>query len=238
MKSGLDEYTRNARVKPAFLVALPMALAVAVLGFKQSATEGTMFGLASSLGFTFLLAQLVRDVGKSKETVLFKKWGGKPTTVMLRHRDTRLNTHTLARYHSRLCSMLPDIKLPSVLHEKEHPTESDEKYASCVDYLLSKTRDKERFQLLFQENINYGFRRNLWALKPIGIVIGLISLAILAVLTRIQARTGTTLWFGNITAVVIVSLLLVWWFIRITPNWVRFAADGYAERLLASIDEL
>jgi hypothetical protein len=41
MKSSLDEYTRNARLKPAFLVVLLIALTVAVLGFRQSATEGT-----------------------------------------------------------------------------------------------------------------------------------------------------------------------------------------------------
>src|SRR5208282_1226938 len=105
-------YTRNARLKPAFLVALPIALTVAVLGFKQSATEGTLFGLASSLGFTFLLSQLVRDRGKSKERWLFERWNGKPTTAMLRHSDTRLNLHTRGRYHARLSSMLPEISLP------------------------------------------------------------------------------------------------------------------------------
>ncbi|MGH9515871.1 MAG: hypothetical protein ACRD3P_09375 [Terriglobales bacterium] len=238
MKSGLDEYTRNARLKPAFLVALPVALTVGVLGFKESATEGTLFALASSLGFTFLLSQLVRDTGKAKERLLFGKWEGKPTTAMLRHRDTRLNAHTLARYHSRLCSMLPDIKLPTAAHENEHPMDADEKYASCVDYLLSRTRDKGKFQLLFQENMNYGFRRNLWALKPIGITLGLLSLAALAFLTRVRVGANVVVWFGNITAISIVSLLLVWWFLRITPKWVRIAADAYAERLLASIDEL
>jgi hypothetical protein len=62
-----------------------MALTLAVLGFKQSATEGTLFGLASSLGFTFLLSQLVRDSGKARELWLFEKWGGKPSIAMLRH---------------------------------------------------------------------------------------------------------------------------------------------------------
>jgi hypothetical protein len=165
MKSGLDEYTRNARLKPAFLVALPIALTVAVLGFKQSATEGTLFGLASSLGFTFLLSQLVRDRGKAREPWLFKRWNGKPTTAMLRHGDTCLNVHTRARYHKRLSAMLPEISLPTAELEKANSAEADATYASCGDYLLSKTRDKERFQLLFQENVNYGFRRNLWAMK-------------------------------------------------------------------------
>jgi hypothetical protein len=238
MKSGLDEYTRNARLKPAFLIALPVVLTVSILGFGQSATEGTLFGIASSLGFTFLLSQFVRDMGKAKETLLFEKWGAKPTTAMLRHENEHLNAHTRNRYHSRLGVMLPEIKLPSAAQEKEHPIDADEKYASCVDYLLSKTRDKERFQLLFQENMNYGFRRNLWALKPIGIAVGLLSLAALAFLTRAQARANTIAWFGNVTAILIVTVMLVAWVTHITPKWVKNAADGYAERLLASIDEL
>ena len=238
MKTGLDEYTRNARLKPAFLIALPIALTVAVLGFKQSATEGTLFGLASSLGFTFLLSQLVRDRGKAREPWLFQRWNGKPTTAMLRHGDTRLNVHTRARYHKRLSEMLPEISLPTAELEKANPAEADATYASCGDYLLSKTRDKERFQLLFQENVNYGFRRNLWAMKPVGIAISILSLAALALVTQIEARADAVPWFANLTAIAIVALLLAWWVVRITPSWVKIVGDAYALRLLASIDEL
>jgi len=238
MKTGLDEYTRNARLKPAFLIALPIALTVAVLGLKQSATEGTLIGLASSLGFTFLLSQLVRDRGKSREPWLFMKWNGKPTTAMLRHNDPRLNVNTRARYHKRLCSMLPEISLPTAEQEKANPVDADAVYASCGDYLLSKTRDKERFQLLFQENVNYGFRRNLWAMKPVGITISILSLAALALVTQIEARADAVPWFANLTAIAIVALLLAWWVVRITPSWVKIVGDAYAQRLLASIDEL
>ncbi len=238
MKTGLDEYTRNARLKPAFLVALPIALTVAILGFKQSATEGTLFGLASSLGFTFLLARLVRDRGKAKEPRLFERWHGKPTTAMLRHDDSRLNVHTRARYHTRLGSMLPEITLPTAEQEKANPADADTTYTTCGDYLLSKTRDKERFQLLFQENINYGFRRNLWAMKPVGVAISILSLVALALVTRIEARADAVPWFANLSAIAIVALLLTWWVVRITPSWVKIVADAYAIRLLASIDEL
>jgi hypothetical protein len=238
MKSGLDEYARNARLKPAFLVALPIALTVAILGLKQSATEGTLFGLASSLGFTFLLSQLVRDRGKAREPWLFMRWSGKPTTAMLRYGDPRLNVHTRARYHKRLSSMMPEISLPTAEQEKVNPAEADAVYASCGDYLLSKTRDKERFQLLFQENVNYGFRRNLWAMKPVGIAICILSLAALALITQIEARRDVVPWFANLTAIAIVALLLTWWLVRITPSWVQIVADAYATRLLATIDEL
>lgn len=100
------------------------------------------------------------------------------------------------------------------------------------------TRDKERFQLLFQENVNYGFRRKLWAMKPVGIAISILSLAALALVTQIEARADAVPWFANLTAIAIVALLLTWWLVRITPSWVKIVADAYALRLLASIDEL
>jgi hypothetical protein len=115
---------------------------------------------------------------------------------------------------------------------------ADSKYASCVDFLLSKTRDKERFQLLFQENINYGFRRNLWAMKPVGMTIAVLNLGALAVITALEARTDSVQWFANATAILITSFLLTWWLVRITPNWVKTVADAYSIRLLACIDEL
>jgi hypothetical protein len=238
MKTGLDEYTRNARLKPAFLVVLPIALTIAVLGFKQSATEGTLLGLLSSLGFTFLLSQIVRDIGSAKQPWLFQEWGGKPTTIMLRHGDKRLNPLTRARYHQKLNALIPEMQLPSAAQEKESPEHSDAKYESCVDLLLSRTRDKERFQLLFQENINYGFRRNLWAMRPTGIIICIFTLAALAVLTRTELKTGAVPWPTNLMAISIIAVLLTWWVIRITPQWVRLAADSYATRLLSTIDEL
>ena len=45
-------------------------------------------------------------------------------------------------------------------------------------------------------------------------------------------------WFANLTAIAIVALLLAWWVVRITPSWVKIVGDAYAQRLLASIDEL
>jgi hypothetical protein len=131
-----------------------------------------------------------------------------------------------------------EICLPTAEREKANPADADAAYATCGDYLLAKTRDKERFQLLFQENVNYGFRRNLWAMKTVGITISILSLVALALITRIESRAGAVPWFANLSAIAIVALLLTWWVVRITPSWVKIVADAYAIRLLGSIDEL
>jgi hypothetical protein len=44
-------------------------------------------------------------------------------------------------------------------------------YASCTDTLRELSRDKPKYPLVFEENVNLGFRRNLWAMKPAAVVI-------------------------------------------------------------------
>ena len=75
-------------------------------------------------------------------------------------------------------------------------------------------------------------------MKPAGVAISILSLVALAFVTSLEARANAVPWFANLTAIAIVSLLLTWWVLRITPGWVKIVADAYAVRLLASIDEL
>ena len=42
--------------------------------------------------------------------------------------------------------------------------------------LREATRDTSRFPLVFAENANYGFRRNLWGLRPIGTGVAVVLL--------------------------------------------------------------
>jgi hypothetical protein len=53
----------------------------------------------------------------------------------------------------------------------DSPERADEMYQSATDWLLANTRDTQKFGLLFEENMNYGFRRNFWALKPLALCI-------------------------------------------------------------------
>lgn len=34
---------------------------------------------------------------------------------------------------------------------------------------------RQGFDLIFKENVNYGFRRNLWGMKPVEIVVAIVS---------------------------------------------------------------
>ncbi len=49
-------------------------------------------------------------------------------------------------------------------------------YDSATAYLRDTTRDRGRFPLVFQAMYDYGFRRNLWGLKPWGLTFALTGL--------------------------------------------------------------
>jgi hypothetical protein len=76
-------------------------------------------------------------------------------------------------------------------------------YDSCGDLLREKTRDKDKFSLIFQENMNYGFRRNLWGMKTLGIFTSLMGI----IFCTIKA---IYLWYalGNIHTISITCALV------------------------------
>ncbi|MDD5751243.1 MAG: hypothetical protein PHS73_01855 [Candidatus Peribacteraceae bacterium] len=210
-----DHYTRQARLFPALLVMLPVGLAIVAWFPQKFIGWGLLLGVATSCGLTALLAQIGRDLGKSKEPKLHEKWNGKPTTQFLRCGDTHIDQFTKARYKEKLRELIPTIVFPGPEEESNAPAAADEIYASCTKFLLEKTRDKKRFDLLYNENVNYGFRRNIWGMKPAGILLAIGGLIVTA-LPIYLART-------DVPAVAVIAtllnvILLIWWILRITPN--------------------
>lgn len=233
-----DQYTVRARLLPALLVALPAGVAAlawfpdGILGW------GAVWGLVTWSGGTLLLAQLGRDAGKRKEPRLFELWGGKPTTRMLRHAGGA-NPVTLGRRHAKLKSLMRDVRFPTPEEEAADPHAADEVYEACTTVLRDKTRDRKRFDLIFEENCNYGFRRNLWGMRPLGLVIALLALAVIAGVPVLDsaARSGGRLGLVAVTGAVDLLVLLGWLFV-FTPGWVRVAGEAYAERLLEASERL
>ena len=181
---------------------------------------------------------MVRDLGKKKEKTLFKTWGGKPTTKIFRHCESGQRVMRL-HLHQKLKMLIPNLELPTPEEEQADPNLADEVYETCVSFLREKTRDRKKFSLVFEENCNYGFRRNLWAMKPLGIIISIIGVVILAIPTIVtffkEGQSPSLLLIGCGLGNLFLLGGWLWWF---TPNWVKTSADAYAERLLASCDRL
>lgn len=232
MRFKLDVYDLRARVAPALIAAFPIGLLPLLLAPNLGPVWTSCGALASFSGLSLLLMRLTRERGKSVEPGLFMLWEGKPTTRQLRHRHAS-NKIVLARYHRRFGELLPDTPLPSAREELLDPGHADSVYDAAVKFLITRTRGDHQ---IFQENCSYGFCRNLFALRPIGLVA-----AAVAAFTFAGAATFRWIQSSTIDPVPVLGAAIavlgfgVWWRL-VNEHLVRRAAEAYAERLLSALD--
>ena len=239
----LDPYNRKARLQPILLSFLPVLVVSLLLIPELHTVWGAIGGLVLYCGMSTLLMQLGRQMGKKKEPNLFRVWNGKPSVAMLRHQDSNINRVTKSRYRTFLETNISDLRLASPKEEQECPSSADEGYQSATDWLLVQTRNRERFRMIYQENINYGFRRNVWALKPHVITIDVILIAGLFVIfgglwTEYFPLALQIPPIQLLTSIVICTLHFLVYVIVVTPKWVYSVAQEYAKQLLSACDEL
>ena len=167
-----DPYDRKARATPALLTVLPVvAPLVCQFGAKNPVLTGIV-GVLGTCGAIYAAASIARGRGKLLEESLVKEWGGMPTTILLRHCDSHLESGTKRRYHLDALVRL-GIQLPTAVQEEADPAAADDAYRSVARRLRELTREDKK--LLLKENIAYGFHRNMLAMKGIGIFLSILG---------------------------------------------------------------
>jgi hypothetical protein len=255
LTSMFDNYGRQARLYPGLLTLFPPLL-TAIAWFPElisSSIGATLLTIASSCGLLYGLAVVSRTQGKGTEKRLLCTWGGWPTTLWLRRSSDFLQPQTLARYHRYLTANVPGLELPSREDEAGDPASADLAYSSAVKWLQERCRGKE-FPLLEKENAEYGFRRNLRGMRPIGLLLCLLA-AIFSANAILQGHhdlvvalvdlSGGQCWHAltgispPIVGATIVDLIAIaGWLTIVRDQWVRDAGDQYARALLATCDKL
>jgi len=232
----LDRYSIKARLWPALLAGMPASLGIATLLDLEWWNSSIVAG-ASGIGLMFLLAQVARKLGKNCEAKLFAAWGGKPSVRFLRHVDDHFDFHTKARYHGNVARLF-GIHMPTAAQERDNPQAAESAYEAATVGLLRETRDTNRFSLLFDENINFGFCRNLLGLKPTGIALSLFGLATggYQVAANFSASESIAV-FPTLTTAASLLMLYVWFFI-VDEDWPKTAAFAFADRLFEASDAL
>ena len=233
-----DGYTLQARIIPAYIVLLPVAVGIQIWLPEADLLQRIGSLLVAPIPLVFLIAQLGRDRGHTLQKKLWDSWGGTPTTQFLRHKNRNVNAVTRLSYHKCIEKLFPELKMPTPEEEAADNQSADRVYDAAVKKLIVATRDQKRFPLIHKENISYGFRRNLWAMRPHGIVCSLAgSMTCIAGLWMNRGNTQSTNidWF---LAFFTCLLLFVLWCLWINRMWVRIPANAYAERLLESCHQL
>jgi len=236
----MDTYDLQARHLPTVLTVLPMPLLAVLLVPEATTTLALPATLAGSVGVAVyaFLVRYARMKGRKIEAGLFDQWDGRPTTAMLRHRDTRLNPHTKARYHSALRSFGTAFRIPTAEEEQADPEAAEALYETAIDEARRRAKIANA-KGVQRENIAYGFCRNLLALKPIALGICLISLSIYVCSTLILAGwTLSEISTANILGFIVLTLIAGGWVLMVSPELVRHHADAYAQALFETIEPI
>lgn len=231
----VDTYSWRARIAPVLVALLPIPLAVFVCFPSSSVVARVVAVLGAPALLLWLLSEMGRDFGKRKEPNLWQSWGGAPTTQRLRFATPGTNVALVERYHRLLSELDPTLDLPTAENEASDPQSADQAYAVATKWLINKTRDADRFELLFKENVSYGFRRNLWGLKALALPLAIVAAALCIACG--WPRGGNVELDWVVACAVSIGLVLFWagW---VRQSWVRIPAEAYADRLFEACEAL
>jgi hypothetical protein len=227
----LDPYERCARLYPGLICLFPIILGTYSAFPEVYKTLSGFVTLAAAIGLLHFFSNIARGLGKKLEPQLFSDWGGVPSVALFRHAETRIAGPMKERYHAILAERT-GIQAPSVDEENTDSSAADAVYKSWSDYLRSQTRDAKRYPMVFNENVNYGFRRNLLGLKGYCLLFGLISMAMISV----PAYLSNSLSKEQVAFLVVLAIYIFIVATVVNRAWVKFTAYAYAHHLLESVD--
>ena len=227
----MDQYDLKARLYPGLLITLPIFAAVFSIFPKFQHPKAIGTGLFLEFALLFWLMRIARDQGKRVEPGLFARWGGRPTTILLRWSDSEIDPLTKVRYH-RVLSNLIKSAFPDAAAESRDQQSAENLYNSAVKALIEKRRGKTH-HLIFNENCNYGFARNLYGLRWAGVVSNIATAILLVIACRLSGWHVNE-QLGGIAALDVFCTILLATFA--SKSSVRRAAFAYAHALLRSCD--
>lgn len=235
MELKFDRYSWRARALPVYMTIAPIALILAAL---LPRGLDLPLGGAAALVFAplaYLAGQLGADFGKRLEACLWLKWGGAPTTRFLRHSNPEFNEVTRNRVHATLRGL--GLHVPSQEEQQHNAQAADVHYESCAEELILRTRDIGRFALVFQGLTEYGFRRNLLGLKPLGLPIAVVALlaCVSSAVVGWESEKPPAVAAG---AALLTSGLLLSWIVWVNEKTVKLSANRYARFLLEAALQL
>jgi hypothetical protein len=251
-----DRYTREARLAPAFLSVFPiLLLLIATFPDLQKAIPA-LLSLLCVFGLVRWISHIARGIGDEKEIVLFRKWGGKPTTTMLRFVAKRPDNpcapsadhirHLLGeappeedirrqiakRKGPKLPRQIVDEAANQIVDNDRRADKLDSIYEPVVAWMRENSRDSD---LVMEEEISYGFQRNFFALRKFALACGALALLVQAAEMYVE-RQKTWPFITSIPVAVLVAIVFYIIGVRLFVTETSVMVQGfiYARQLLDS----
>jgi hypothetical protein len=233
----LDAYALRARLFPVIIGAAPALAALTLLISWKSFQLSNIVATVGMLVVIYALADWARRQGRRIEPRLYEQMGGKPSVTMMSRADTTIDSGSKDRYRSFLAAAVKR-PAPTEADELLNPAAASAFYELASTWLREHTRDTKQFPILFNENVTYGFRRNLLGLKWPALFLNVVVVAICAVLLRQHAPVNLSddLTRRVLVVLVVAAIHALYIGFVVGPRGVMDAARTYARQLILSCE--
>lgn len=233
-----DAYSLRARLFPAIIACAPALAALSLLISWKSFGLSNAIATLGILVLLFAIADFARARGRVVERNMYAELGGMPSIIIFRRNDHSIDEGSKERYRAFLGAKL-GAKAPTGDEEQQSQAQADKFYDQCGVWLREQTRDTKKFPLLFGENVAYGFRRNLFGLKLLGLALNAIVVIACLVLLWLDAWALATDFGRRVTVVLVVAIFHAGYMLmaaRKASVW--DAANAYGRQLILSCEAL
>ena len=166
-----DQYEIRARIAPTIVVLSPLILAFLLIVL--SVSDSWIISLSSlavvALITTYALSFLVGYLGRRIQPALWDKWGGAPTTSMLRWRDETFSDGAKRRMRER-AARVSSTTLPSREEEEQNPGKADQQLLQAFTTVKAVVRQEDPEGVWSKHNSEYGFNRNLLGSREVWLI--------------------------------------------------------------------
>jgi hypothetical protein len=234
-----DAYVRRARFYPAVIAAAPAFALAAILVSWSSLGLPHVIATGAMAILLAVMADVARRRGRAIEPGVIQRMGGLASITMMRYRDDNFDSAAKATMHKFLASkILGDVPTPE--KERADPAVADDFYRRCGNWLREHTRDTKKFKILFEENVTYGFRRNLLGLKwpALGINAAIVVFCLVMLWLLSPLNTADPLTQKLLSVVAIAFLHATYFVLFVNDAGVIEAARTYARQLLLCTETL
>jgi hypothetical protein len=232
-----DLYTVKARLAPAIIAVAPsIALLIAILDL-QSFDASHVWASIGLIVVLFALSNVSRDAGKKVQNRVYRDNDGWPTFDPIYYSDRTFSDNAKSRYLTFLAEKLGR-PYPSMQDVIENPVSAKQFYNEAATWLREATRDTNQFRIIYEENIAYGYYRNLLGLKWVSLFLNfaVMVICILVIFKYIP-------WFSNQEAslryvLLVSSIHALYLIFGVTTGRMKDASKRYARQLLLACESL
>ena len=222
----LDPYNIRARLSPSIILLGPIALTLFFCFESVYNATSSAVSLVILFAMTNYVPILQRRL--SKRNMLPDNYAAR----LLQWDNTEIDKLSKQRYYEKLASLDPSF---SIFRTPSDTKEFKDCCESAVIYLRNNTRDNH---LVYEENINCGFCKNMLIDKPIGITINIVLAILTFLYSWMVSGQIAAISHKNWFSICINLLFVIFWIFAINKKMLEESAKRYAYTLITSIDSL